>query len=156
MGTPAGAATFTPPGPLALGKTYYWRVDEFDAATTHKGDVWSFTTTIPGLGTAVAERWNNISGTALSALKSDPRYPNNPDVVETVARFAWDGPDTDNYGGRIEGWLYVPVTGDYTFWINTDDNGELWLSTDDDSSNIRLIANETNYTDLNVWNSGEE
>ena len=156
VGIPAGAATFTPPGPLALDKMYYWRVDEFDGAATHKGDVWSFSTTVPGLGTAVAERWNNINDTNLNNLKNDPRYPNNPDVVETVARFAWDGPDTDNYGGRIEGWLYVPVTGDYTFWLNTDDSGELWLSTDDDSSNIRLIANESSYTNLNVWNSGEE
>ncbi|MCP4258589.1 MAG: LamG domain-containing protein [Planctomycetes bacterium] len=30
--------------PLEKDKTYYWRVDEFDAATTHKGNVWSFTT----------------------------------------------------------------------------------------------------------------
>ncbi|KPK37493.1 MAG: hypothetical protein AMJ65_14410, partial [Phycisphaerae bacterium SG8_4] len=37
-------ATFTPPGPLELAKTYYWRVDEFDPPTTHKGGVWSFTT----------------------------------------------------------------------------------------------------------------
>jgi len=29
---------------LEKDKTYYWRVDEFDAATTHKGDIWSFTT----------------------------------------------------------------------------------------------------------------
>ena len=29
---------------LELEKTYYWRVDEFDGATTHTGDVWSFTT----------------------------------------------------------------------------------------------------------------
>ncbi|MFB0554129.1 MAG: LamG-like jellyroll fold domain-containing protein [Phycisphaerae bacterium] len=36
--------TYTP-GPLQLAKTYYWRVDEFDGSTTHKGDVWSFTTT---------------------------------------------------------------------------------------------------------------
>jgi hypothetical protein len=27
-----------------LAKTYYWRVDEFDAIETYKGDVWSFTT----------------------------------------------------------------------------------------------------------------
>ena len=40
---PAGAASYNP-GPLQLAKTYYWRVDEFDAAGTHKGDVWSFTT----------------------------------------------------------------------------------------------------------------
>ncbi len=29
---------------LEPDKTYYWRVDEFDGDTTHKGDVWSFTT----------------------------------------------------------------------------------------------------------------
>jgi hypothetical protein len=39
-----GDATFTPPGPFELAKTYYWRVDEFDPPTTYKGDVWSFTT----------------------------------------------------------------------------------------------------------------
>ncbi len=38
------AATRYDPGPLELAKTYYWRVDEFDAVTTHKGDVWSFIT----------------------------------------------------------------------------------------------------------------
>jgi hypothetical protein len=35
--------TYTP-GTLELEKTYYWRIDELDISTTHKGDVWSFTT----------------------------------------------------------------------------------------------------------------
>ncbi len=43
VGIPLGTTTYTP-GPLKLAKTYYWRVDEFDAIETHKGDVWSFTT----------------------------------------------------------------------------------------------------------------
>jgi hypothetical protein len=43
MGVPNGTATYKP-GPLKLAKTYYWRVDEFDGAETHKGQVWSFTT----------------------------------------------------------------------------------------------------------------
>jgi len=38
-----GASTYSP-GPLEREKVYYWRVDEFDAITTHKGDVWTFTT----------------------------------------------------------------------------------------------------------------
>ena len=42
-GLPQGTTTFTP-GALKMAKTYYWRVDEFDAIETHKGDVWSFTT----------------------------------------------------------------------------------------------------------------
>jgi len=39
------AATTYSPGPLELEKVYYWRVDEFDAFETYKGEVWSFTTT---------------------------------------------------------------------------------------------------------------
>ena len=40
---PTGHTIYTP-GALKLSKTYYWRVDEFDPPTIHKGDVWSFTT----------------------------------------------------------------------------------------------------------------
>ncbi|MFB0553418.1 MAG: PA14 domain-containing protein, partial [Phycisphaerae bacterium] len=40
---PAGLTTYTP-GPLEPAKVYYWRVDEFDAVNTYKGDVWSFAT----------------------------------------------------------------------------------------------------------------
>ncbi|GAG24525.1 unnamed protein product, partial [marine sediment metagenome] len=42
-GIAQGTTTYTP-GTLKLAKTYYWRVDEFDAIDTYKGDVWSFTT----------------------------------------------------------------------------------------------------------------
>jgi hypothetical protein len=42
-GLPQGNITYTPDA-LKLGKTYYWRIDEFDLVETHKGDVWSFTT----------------------------------------------------------------------------------------------------------------
>ena len=41
------ATTFDPAGLLAYGQTYYWRVDEVNAApdkTIFKGEVWSFTT----------------------------------------------------------------------------------------------------------------
>jgi len=42
-GMPGGLTTYSP-GPLELEEVYYWRVDEFDAIATYKGDVWSFTT----------------------------------------------------------------------------------------------------------------
>ncbi|MHC4433213.1 MAG: hypothetical protein ACYTBS_15325, partial [Planctomycetota bacterium] len=43
-GAPIGAANYTPATPLEPEKVYYWRVDEFDVAATHKGDIWAFTT----------------------------------------------------------------------------------------------------------------
>jgi len=45
-GTPQTLSRYYP-GALEFDRTYYWRVDEFDGAVTHKGDVWSFTTRPP-------------------------------------------------------------------------------------------------------------
>ena len=42
-GVPSGSASYNP-GSLEQEKVYYWRIDEFDAFETHKGDVWAFAT----------------------------------------------------------------------------------------------------------------
>ena len=143
------------PGPLEMNKTYYWRVDEFDGQQLYKGDVLSFTTTIPGLGHIVMERWDNIPGLDVPSLTNSPKYPNNPDVTEMLTSFSSDLA-LDQYGGRIHGWLYAPGTGEYTFWLCSDNHGELWLSKDDDSTNIRLIARESDWAPPNTWGTGEE
>jgi len=153
-GIPQGLMGYSP-GPLEFDKTYYWRVDESDGFNIYKGDVLSFTTTIPGLGEIVMERWENIPGTDVPALTNSSKYPNNPDVTEALTQFSWDQ-DLEDYGGRIHGWLYAPGTGDFTFWLCADDNGELWLSTDDDSTNVRLVAQESSYSNPNTWGTGEE
>ena len=143
------------PGTLEKDKTYYWRVDEFDGQKVYKGDVLSFATTKPGLGRVVMERWDNIPGYDVPSLTNSPKYPNNPDVTEMLKSFS-STPALDQYGGRIHGWLYAPGTGDYTFWLSSDNNGELWLSTDDDSANARLIALESDWAPANTWGTGEE
>jgi len=56
------ANTYDPPGSLALGQTYYWRIDEVEAsATINKGNVWSFTTE------ALGYPLKNVTATASSA-----------------------------------------------------------------------------------------
>ena len=42
-GARRGPTTYNP-GTLALETVYYWRIDEFDAFATYKGEVWSFST----------------------------------------------------------------------------------------------------------------
>jgi hypothetical protein len=135
------------PGTLELEKTYYWRVDEFDGRMTYTGDVWSFTTTLNGLGTVVIDMWEGISGSTLDLLQNSPSYPDNPTWSDVLTEFSTADSIGDNYGARIHGWLYVPMTGDYTFWFSSADQGELWLSTDDDPANVQLLASEP------VWGS---
>jgi hypothetical protein len=148
------------PDGLIPNKTYYWRIDEVETGggMTYKGDVWSFTATIPGLGTIVQEIWYNIYSDSLDALKNYWKYPDQPDETTVLTRFETGDNLGENYGGRIHGWLYAPLTGDYTFWICSDDQGELWLSKDDEPRNVELIAYvkdsptaSTGWTDRNVW-----
>jgi len=42
-GVSQGGTTYSP-GPLEAENVYYWRVDEFDASNTYKGQIWGFTT----------------------------------------------------------------------------------------------------------------
>ena len=128
----------------------FWRVDTrrqqslppFPTIHT-KGDVWSFTTAPAGVGGILREWWSGISGTAIPNLTDDPNYPDNPSGSEVITSFQGPTNWADNYGSRIHGWLYVTQTGDYTFWIATDDNGELWLSTDSNPSNAVLVSQVT-------------
>jgi len=50
-GAPQGVASYKPAS-LEGEKVYYWRVDEFDAVDTYKGDVWGFTT--PGAAASLS------------------------------------------------------------------------------------------------------
>jgi signal transduction histidine kinase len=69
-----------------------------------------------------------------------PDYPNRPSGRERLSAFK--GPtDWDYYyATRVRGLLHPPASGDYTFWIASDDSSELWLSTNADPVNARKIA----------------
>lgn len=57
----------------------------------------------------------------------------------------------DNYGLRIKGWLKPPVSGNDTFWIASDDQLELWLSTDDDPANVELVCYDYSAVSKRAW-----
>src|SRR5262245_1916651 len=103
-------------------------------------------------GSITREVWLNISGNAVSALTGDPRYPNQPTTSSNITA-AFEGPTdaADNYGQRMHGYIVPPVTGNYTFWIASDDNGELWLSTNESPSTQRRIAAVAGWTASRAW-----
>ncbi len=49
----------------------------------------------------------------------------------------------DNYGSSVSGWITPATSGDYTFFLASDDASELWLSTDANPMNAVMIAEET-------------
>jgi hypothetical protein len=67
------------------------------------------------------EYWFDISGTAVTDLTNNPRYPDSPDMSEWRTDFDSELDQWDNYGTRARGYIHPPVTGDYNFWISGDD-----------------------------------
>ena len=99
-------------------------------------------------GLAKYERWENVTsiGMAITEVTNRP-----PDVTE--ARVGFEGPTgvADNYAGRLTGWFVPPSDGNYIFSLATDDNGRLWLSTDSNPANKKLIAQETGWAAVRAW-----
>jgi hypothetical protein len=122
-GAPQVLATYDA-GPLEAGKTYYWRVDESDAQTVHKGKVWSFTTTTPG-GGLKGEYYNNMT---LSGLPVLTRIDAGVDF-----NFGAGSPEAgvvneDGFSVRWRGEIEAVFSEDYTFYTRTDDGSRLWLN----------------------------
>ncbi|NQU19748.1 MAG: hypothetical protein HQ567_00585, partial [Candidatus Nealsonbacteria bacterium] len=102
-------------------------------------------------GTILWEYWTDINGTAVSDLTSDPDYPDNPDGQEYYTLFESPTDWANYYGGRMYGYLYPYLTGNHKFWIATDDNGELWLSTDETPENKVRIAHVPGWAGSRNW-----
>jgi len=145
-GLPQGTTTYDP-GTLELDKTYYWRVDEFDAIDTYKGEVWSFKTlpiitiTDPNL----IGWWTFDEGSGSTALDwsghgNDGTLVNKPQWVE------------GHMDGALEfnGSNYVTMNdvadditnNDITLsgWVKTTDSHGLWLSSNTATGNVALWA----------------
>ena len=97
--------------------------------------------------------YTGITGAAVSDLTNHPSYPNSPASTNPVSGLFEAPTDVaDYYGQRIHGWIKAPYTGHYIFWIASDDNSELHLSTSSNPDNAVLIASVPGWTDSRQWN----
>ena len=103
------------------------------------------------------EVYQGIGGNTISDLTNATIFPDHPTLTNLVTDFFeaptdWD----DNYGTRMHGYISPPLSGNYTFWIATDDNGSLYLSTDEDPAHIHLIASVSSWTSSRQWDAYPE
>jgi len=132
---------------------YFWRVDEHGASVT-PGNVWSFKTAKilrPGTGTILREIWEGIGGGAVWDLTNNAAYPDSPTWSDEITSFDSPGLEMDNYGGRIQGWLVPETDGWCKFWIASDDDSELWLSTTEKSGSAVKIASVAGWSNQYEW-----
>jgi len=104
------------------------------------------------MGSIIREYWLDIGGgTALTDLTGNAAFPDNPTGRDYRTSFEAPVDWKDNYGQRLRGYLVPPGTGNYTFYIASDDLSELWLSSDNNPVNKSLIAKVTTWTNSREW-----
>jgi len=116
-------------------------------------------------GVLAWDYYREITGSSVSSLQSDSQFPNgtwthrylhgfssmqvttNSDLG-TNPGFTVD-PRTgknlgESYGARVHGWITPTESGNYTFFIRSDDGSQLSLSTNESDENLAIIASEPN------------
>lgn len=76
----------------------------------------------------------------------------DPDLVTAVGP-AFETPSNirDNYTQRVSGFFIPAETAAYVFFIAGDDDSDLYLSTDENPANKKLIAQETGWSGIRSW-----
>ncbi|MDF2436226.1 MAG: carbohydrate-binding protein [Bacteroidota bacterium] len=149
------------PSPLTLNGTNYnfshWAhggaaTQNITVATTNQTYTAVYTaggasTGCSATGTITREVWNNVLNKTLADIpfNSTPSSTGQLTIFEAPANVA------DNYGSRIRGYICPPATGNYVFWISSDNNSELWLSTSSNPASKVKIAFVEGYTMGREW-----
>lgn len=140
----ATGASNTPPTPTPR-PTATGDEEEADAAPAIPAPIGT------GTGRILREWWNGIGGETVADLTGSDLFSSKPSGSELIG--ALEGPRLfgKDYGTRIRGYLYPPVSGTYRFWIAADDSAQLWLSTDESRANKELIAGVPSWTHAQQW-----
>jgi hypothetical protein len=102
-------------------------------------------------GKILWEAWEGVQGSKVSDLLSCSNFPDKPTKADFLTKFDAPVDWGDNYGTRIRGYIHPPATGQYIFWMASDDEGELWLSTDERPEAKVKIAFCTTFTGHLEW-----
>ncbi len=117
-------------------------------------------TTLSGAsaGTAVGELspgvllelWRNLPGDKVAALTHQISLSIPPSKVSIIPQ-ADSINMGDSYGARYTVLLRVPKSGEYRFYLSSDDSSELWLGKDGTQRDLSCVATVNGYSAHREW-----
>ncbi|HUS37252.1 MAG TPA: hypothetical protein VM680_18040, partial [Verrucomicrobiae bacterium] len=98
-------------------------------------------------------RYDRFDGPTTPAAIEDPAFTDPPSfqTLRTSMSNPTTSPDLNNFADRTYGYFVPATEGDYTFYIASDDGGNLFISTDSDPANKYQIASQARWSNSNEW-----
>ena len=100
------------------------------------------------------EVWLGLAGATVESLTSNSKFLQAPNIDGFMAGASSPVNFGDSYGQRLRGYVTIPQTGNYRFYISGDDNCQLWISQNGSPFERRKVAyveNGSNYTNVEQW-----
>ena len=91
-------------------------------------------------GKIFREYWLKVPGSKMPDLKNHAAYPDRPSGRDFLTKLEAPAQFAEEFGARIRGYVHPPISGMYTFWVCSDDNAEVWLSSDETPATRRKIC----------------
>ena len=123
----------------------------FNANALNPGAPGASVAIITADGAIRRHEFDDITGTAIADLTNNLKFPNLPDIIDFPALFETPPGARDNYAVQFLGYVTAPVSGNYHFYMSSDDNGVLYLSPDENPANKVLIAREPQWANSREW-----
>lgn len=87
-------------------------------------------------GSVLLERWVEVPGGSILDIpvdtEPDERYLHDATSFSTT--------NEDHYAVRMSGYLFPPTTGEYSFWITSDDQSQFFLSANENALEKELVV----------------
>ncbi len=104
-------------------------------------------------GQAGNPTFDDFSTPTLAAIAARTAAPTAADFNLTV----FDTPEEegDNYVDRVSTLFIPPTTGKYVFFLASDDDSDLFISTDATPANKKMIASQASWSNMDAWGAGQ-
>jgi hypothetical protein len=99
---------------------------------TIRGDTASFSAFILTRGFVLFEAYNTGAGTSVEEIYQEPTFPREPRercyISGFDSRLAYGDNHHEQYGARIRGFFVPKASGNYIFYLRSDDSSRLWFN----------------------------
>ena len=161
-GNDAGHFTVSEQGQVSLAKAFNSDIDQIFELTVAitLGEV--STTTQVNVKVIASSRfvargvlqqvWTGQGGSSIADINTQAVIQSQ----QVLANFKSPTSMGNNYGQKVSGYLSVPESGEYSFWVASDDASQLKISPDMSAEKAELVAHVNGYTSEDSWSNGSQ